>query len=235
MISMHVNKTMSCDHADSNIPAHRLVPITVRGFKVDKLIFTQRFVHHCDIDKCGGGCCHSGVYADTKEYENILKHKDDIIAVMDETQIKDPSKWFDGEWIEDPDFPSGRATGTQVHDRDGGISEFNEGCVFLDKCHFCSIQVAAVANGLHRWAWKPTYCIMFPITVVGGTLTYDNSHSVDLNYCGPEAGNHVHYVYEAMKEELQDLLEEKDFAKLEQYYQDNKKRFEAERVKNSLV
>jgi hypothetical protein len=126
----------------SEIPQHRIAPITVKGFKVDELIFTQGFVDYCNIDKCGGGCCHSGVYADTKEYENILQHKNEIIAVMDETQDTDPAHWFDGEWIDDPDFPSGRATGTEVHDRDGGISGFTEGCVFLDKNHFCSIQVA---------------------------------------------------------------------------------------------
>jgi hypothetical protein len=221
---------------EGDIPAHRLAPITVKGFKVDELIFTQGFVSYCDIDKCGGGCCHSGVYADTKEYENILRHKEEIIAVMDETQIKDPAQWFDGEWIEDSDFPSGKATGTQVHDRDGGISGFTEGCVFLDKRHFCSIQVAAAANGLHRWAWKPTYCIMFPITVAEGTLTYDDSHSVDLHHCGPDgSGNYVHSVFEAMREELQNFLDEKEFALLENYYLENRERFEAERMKNALV
>ncbi|MDP4237734.1 MAG: DUF3109 family protein, partial [Bacteroidota bacterium] len=221
---------------ESDIPEHRLAPLTVKGFKVDELIFTQGFVNYCDIDKCGGGCCHSGVYVDSKEYENILIHKDDIISVMDETQIKDPAQWFDGEWIEDADFPTGRATGTQVHDRDGGISGFTEGCVFLDKRHFCSIQVAAASKGLHRWAWKPTYCIMFPITVTEATITYDDSHSVDLHYCGPNgAGNYVHSVYEAMKEELQNFLSKEEFEKVEAYYQANRPRFEAERIKNSLV
>jgi hypothetical protein len=221
---------------DGDIPAHRLAPLTVKGFKVHELIFTQGFVSYCDIDKCGGGCCHSGVFLDTKEYENILAHKNEIVAVMDETQIKDPAQWFDGEWVEDVDFPSGRATGTQVHSRDGGISGFTEGCVFLDKRHFCSIQVAAAANGLHRWAWKPTYCIMFPITVDEGILTYDDSHSEDLHHCGPAgSGNYVHSVFEAMREELQNFLDENEFALLEQYFQENRERFEAERMKNALV
>jgi hypothetical protein len=224
-------------HLESGeIPIDRLAPFTVQGFKVDELIFTQGFVRYCDIDKCGGGCCHSGVYADTKEYENILRHKNEIIGVMDETQIKDPAQWFDGEWIEDPDFPTGRATGTQVHQRDGGISGFSEGCIFLDKNHFCSIQVAAAKNGLHRWAWKPTYCIMFPITVVEGTLTYDDSHSDDLHHCGPQgAANYIHSVYEAMKEELQNFLTKEEFIMMEEYYQKNRKRFEEERMKHSLV
>jgi hypothetical protein len=220
----------------SEIPKERLAPFTVKGFNVDELIFTQGFVDYCNIDKCGGGCCHSGVYADAKEYENILQHKNEIIAVMDETQDTDPAHWFDGECIEDQDFPSGKAIGTEIHDRDGGISGFTEGCVFLDKNHFCSIQVAAAKNGLHRWAWKPTYCIMFPITVTEGILTYDDSHSEDLNHCGPQgAAQYVHSVYEAMQEELKNFLSEEDFALIDNYYQANRQRFEAERLKNSLV
>ena len=220
----------------SEIPESRLAPFTVQGFKVDELIFTQGFVEYCDIGKCGGGCCHSGVYADTKEYENILRHKNEIIAVMDDTQDTDPAHWFDGEWIEDSDFPSGQATGTQVHDRDGGISGFTEGCVFLDKNHYCSIQVAAVKNNLHRWAWKPTYCIMFPITVVDGVLTYDDSHSDDLHYCGPAGeANYVHSVYEAMQEELKNFLSVEEFAIMDNYFNANRARFEAERAKNSFV
>jgi hypothetical protein len=218
-----------------DIPMSRLAPITVKGLQVDELIFTQGFVKYCDIDKCGGGCCHSGVYTDTAEHARILEHTAEIQKVMDTTQDTDPETWFDGEWISDTDFPSGRATGTAVHDRDGGISGFTEGCVFLDKRHFCSIQVAAANEGLHRWAWKPIYCILFPVTVVEGTITYDDSHSVDLNYCGPQGTqNYVHSVYEAMQEELRYFLGD-EFSKLDEYYQTNRERFEAERLKASLI
>jgi len=219
-----------------DIPSERLASITVKGLKVDELIFTQGFVQYCDISKCGGGCCHSGVYADVKEYESILQHKNEIMAVMDETQDKDVSTWFDGEYIDDTDFPSGRATGTNVHTRDGGISGFTEGCVFLDKRHFCSIQVAAAEQGLHRWAWKPMYCILFPITIVEGIMTYDDSHSEDLNHCGPQgAQNYVHSVYESMQEELKHFLGEEEFAKLDAYYQANRERFEQIRLANAQL
>lgn len=213
-----------------DIPESRLASITVKGLKVDELIFTQGFVQYCDIDKCGGGCCHSGVYTDTAEYERILEHTAQIQDSMDETQNRDPSTWFDGEWIDDNDFPSKRATGTAVHERDGGISNFTEGCVFLDKRHFCSIQVAAAKEGLHRWAWKPIYCILFPITVVEGTITYDDSHSEDLNYCGPTGyGTYVHSAYESMREELRYFLGD-EFEALENYYQANRERFETARL-----
>ncbi len=219
-----------------DIPVERIAPIEIKGMRVDELIFTQGFVKYCDIDKCGGGCCHSGVYADVEEYETILRHKEEIAKAMDETQDTDPSTWFDGEYIDDTDFPSGRATGTQVHERDGGISGFDEGCVFLDKRHFCSIQVAAANEGLHRWAWKPIYCILFPITVVEGVITYDDSHSEELNHCGPKgAGQYVHSVYESMREELQHFLGMEEFAKLDEYYQQNRDRFESARLSASLV
>ena len=217
--------------AEDEIPANRIAPITVAGLRVDELIFTHGFVHYCDISKCGGGCCHSGVYADLGERDEILRNASAIAEAMDETQDRDTETWFDGEIIEDADFPSGRAEGTEVHVRDGGISGFTEGCVFLDKRHFCSIQVAGVNAGLHRWAWKPKYCILFPITVVEGVLTYDDGHSEDLNYCGPSGtGAYVHSVFEAMREELQYFLGEPEFEKLEKYYQSNRERFEAQRL-----
>lgn len=219
-----------------DIPTERLAPLSINGLKVDELIFTQGFVDYCNIDKCGGGCCHSGVYADLGEHALILEHASEIAAVMDETQDTDPSTWFDDEIVDDSDFPSGKAIGTQVHNRDGGISGFTEGCVFLDKRHFCSIQVAAVEAGLHRWAWKPKYCILFPVTVVEGTITYDDSHSEDLHHCGPKgSANYVHSVYESMREELRYFVGDAEFDKLEAFYQTDRERFEAERLRNSLV
>jgi len=220
---------------DDSIPASRIAPITVGGFRVDELIFTHGFVHYCDISKCGGGCCHSGVYADIKERDIILEHAAEIGRAMDDTQDTNTETWFDGVFIDDTDFPSGRAIGTDIHDRDGGISGFTEGCVFLDKRHFCSIQVAAADAGLHRWEWKPKYCILFPVTVVEGVITYDDSHSVDLIYCGPDGqGNYVHSVFEAMQEELQYFLGQTEFDKLKAYYDSNRERFETERLTNNF-
>lgn len=214
----------------------QLAPFKVGDLYIDERIFTQGFVPHCDISKCGGGCCHSGVFADTNEYKTILEHKTEIASAMDDSQDKDPSTWFDNEWIEDLDFPSKRATGTMVHERDGGISGFTEGCVFLDRKHFCSIQVAAVDAGIHRWTWKPQYCILFPITVVDGVITYDDSHSDDLHYCGPQGtGNYVHSVFEAMQEEIGYVFGKEVLEAMNAYFQTHKSRFEGEREKMTLV
>lgn len=214
----------------------RLAPITVGGLRVDERIFTQGFVQYCDISRCGGGCCHSGVLADTDEYKTILEHKHEIAGAMDETQDRDPATWFDNEWIDDGDFQSGRAVGTMTHERDGGISGFSEGCVFLDRRHFCSIQVAAAEAGLHRWSWKPRYCILFPITVVDGIIMYDDSHSEDLHHCGPQGtGNYVHSVFEAMQEEIGYVFGAEGLAAMRSYFEANRSRFEAERSRQSLL
>ncbi|MDP4200668.1 MAG: DUF3109 family protein [Bacteroidota bacterium] len=234
-MSQEANQNEPMPESDE-IPESRIAPITVGGLRVDEIIFTHGFVDYCNISLCGGGCCHSGVYADLGERDQILAHATEIAAAMDETQDTDTDTWFDGEIIDDPDFPSGQAEGTDVHERDGGISGFTEGCVFLDKRHFCSIQVAAANAGLHRWAWKPRYCILFPVTVVEGTITYDDSHSEDLHHCGPAgAGKYVHSVYESMREELTHFLGKDEFAKLETYYQSNRERFEAARLSDSLI
>jgi hypothetical protein len=235
MSTNHIHEEQPASTRD-DIPQERIAPITIKGMKVDELLFTQGFVDYCNIDLCSGGCCHSGVYADVEEQRVILEHSKEIQTVMDETQNPDVTTWFDGEYIDDTDFPSGRAVGTNVHERDGGVSGFDEGCVFLDKRHFCSIQVAAAKEGLHRWAWKPAYCILFPVTVVEGVITYDDSHSTDLHHCGPKGSQHyVHSVYEAMREELKHFVGDEDFEKLEAYYQEHRPRFEAARLKDSLV
>jgi hypothetical protein len=236
MSESHFKDLPIAEVEDDDIPESRIAPITVAGWRVDEILFTHGFVHYCDISKCGGGCCNSGVYADMSEHDRILAHTDEIAAAMDSTQNPDPTTWFDGIIIDDDDFPSGRAIGTAAHKRDGGISGFKEGCVFLDHRHFCSIQVAAANAGLHRWSWKPDYCILFPVTVAKGILTYDNGHSEDLHYCGPSgAGNYVHSVFEAMQEELRHFLGDVEFEKLNSYYLDNRERFEAERLKASFV
>lgn len=218
------------------IPEERIAPIAIGKFRIDEIIFTHGFVQYCDISKCGGGCCHSGVYADLTEHVRILAHKTEIAAAMDETQNTDIATWFEDDIIDDPDFPSGQAIGTEVMERDGGISGYTEGCVFLDKRHFCSIQVAAANAGLHRWAWKPDYCILFPVTVVEGVITYDDSHSEDLHHCGPAGvSGYVHSIFESMREELRYFLGDVDFETLEAYYQENRERFEAERLNASLI
>ncbi|HPI38481.1 MAG TPA: DUF3109 family protein [Ignavibacteriaceae bacterium] len=161
-------------------------PKIINGLKIDPLIFTFKF--NC---KCNGECCNYGVYTDLKENEMILSIKDKIIPLMDETQCKDVEKWFENP-EEDEDFESGVAVGTEI---------INGKCTFLDKEGLCVLQRLALKENLHKWHYKPQYCILFPLTIYEGALTIDDEHIDRLKYCNKECLNGTTIV-EHCKEEL---------------------------------
>jgi hypothetical protein len=191
------------------------------GYKIDPIIFTQGFVTCCDLKICSGQCCDWGVYMDS-EYKNvILDNKDMIMDSMDEYQTRDTELWFDKELTDDTDFPSGKAIGTEVYETPKG----NTQCVFKDSNGFCTIQLASVKAGKHKWSIKPKYCIMYPITVVDNTITYDDSHSENLDYCGlhhPE--NFTQTVFEAMHEEIKYIFGDDMYNFLEKHFRENYKK-----------
>jgi Fe-S-cluster containining protein len=173
----------------------------INGIKIDPLIFTFKF--SC---KCGGECCHYGVYTDKKESELILSLKDKLFPLMDETQSKDTSTWFE-EPEEDEDFDSGIAVGTEV---------INEKCNFLDKNGLCVLQKLAMNEGAYKWKYKPLYCILFPLVIYEGALTIDDEHIDRLKTCNknPVAETSI---YEACREELIHLFGERAFSELDEY------------------
>ena len=65
-------------------------------------------------------------------------------------------------------------------------------CVFALPDYRCSLQVAATARGLHKWAYKPTVCWLFPLT---STMIdeKDGCRSYRLDYAGHAQPKHAHY------------------------------------------
>ncbi len=173
----------------------------INGIKIDPKIFTFKF--NC---KCSGECCNYGVYTDLKESENILNIKDKIIPLLDESQSKDVSKWFEPQ-EEDEDFDSGVAVGTEV---------INGKCTFLDKNGLCTLQKLAIMENEYQWKYKPIYCVLFPLTIYEGALTIDDEHIDRLKTCNknpmPETS-----IYDACREELIHFFGEKNFKELEEY------------------
>lgn len=191
-----------------------------KGLKIDPLIFTQGFVPGCDLSICGGRCCHWGVYVDKDFVPRIMEHEDRIKAVMDKYQPADSSMWFEKEPEKDTDFPSGYAIGTEVFTDPNG----KDRCVFNDQLGRCSIQVMSVENGLHKWAVKPVYCIMYPLAVMDGILTCDLDHAERLDYCGTShSENHTQTVFDATKEEIRYLFGDDCYEFLLRHYEDNYK------------
>lgn len=194
--------------------------LTYNGLKIDPIIFTQGFVPACNVLLCSGQCCDWGVYMDRDFQTVIMQYENDIKDVMDEFQTKDSSKWFEKELEEDEDFPSGYAIGTELYINSKGTTQ----CVFKDKNDYCSIQVMAMKKNMHKWAVKPKYCIMYPLTIVDNTLTCDNDHASKLSYCGTGCEmNYTQTVFEAMTEEIRYVLGEDGYNFLNEHFQNNYK------------
>ncbi len=173
----------------------------INGIKIDPLIFTFKF--SC---QCNGECCYYGVYVDSKENQDILNIKDKIIPLMDDSQITDIGKWFEAP-VEDKDFASGIAVGTELH---------NNKCVFLDKAGLCTLQKLALNEHEHKWKYKPLYCMLFPLTIFEGSLTIDDGHIDRLKVCNKNPVQAIS-IYEACQEELLQLFGPDGFAELEEY------------------
>jgi len=173
----------------------------INGLYIDPKIFTFRF--SCT---CTGECCHYGVYTDLKEHDTILENKDRILSLFDETQSKDLDKWFEPP-EDDEEFDSGVAVGTEV---------INGKCTFLDKDGLCTLQRLAILDGVHKWKYKPMYCILFPLTIYEGALTIDDEHIKRLKSCNTNQAADTS-IYEACREELNHFMGKKNIKELDRY------------------
>ena len=157
---------------------------------------------------CASQCCEGGVNIDLREQEVILAHQDQIARQMDETQTRDVSAWFEKEIQEDADYPSGYSVGTEVH---------GDKCVFLDKMGRCAIQLAAVAEGLDRWAWKPMYCVLYPIEISEGMVSFNPMLQGEQQCCSVRKAFQIP-LFMACRAEIVHLIGEEGFAALEEHY-----------------
>jgi hypothetical protein len=164
---------------------------------------------------CVSECCAGGVFIDLKERDVILEHQEMIVRRMDETQTTDVSRWFEPEVQEDPDYPSGQCIGTEV---------YGDKCVFLDKAGRCAIQLAAVAEGLDRWAWKPMYCVLYPIEISEGVVGFNPMLQGEQRCCSVKSQFEVP-LFQACRAELVHLIGNEGFAALEEHYRGLEKRF----------
>lgn len=168
----------------------------VGKYEIDPILFEKGFSKGCGPLACESTCCSVGVFADLEEKELILSHKEAVKKFMDETQTTDDSLWFDSDVLDDSDYPSGKAIGTEV---------FNDKCVFLNKSGMCSLQIAAASEGIGRWGLKPFYCTAFPITVEEGVLTFDDFQQ-GKTHCCSSIDTKVTTLVESCRDELERIL-----------------------------
>jgi hypothetical protein len=117
----------------------------------------------CRLDKCEARCCYDGAYLEDGEEEKIRE----AVSSAPELFAALPKEFIvDGSW---GDHVSGRKTATAPYDfkaADFPAHFTQTRCVFAAKDHKCLLQMLAVSRGLHKWAYKPAACWMFPMQLV---------------------------------------------------------------------
>jgi len=182
---------------------HRLSHL--RALRVGQGMFSNKFASGCSMTACNATCCQGGVTLDVAERDVILAHADLIIRHMEPDQERRAAAWFDHDVVNDPDFPSGVAVGTEVTDR---------GCVFLDRGGRCVLQKAAMAEGMPKFSLKPFFCVAFPITIEHGVLETDEPEFTDRPSCCSVVESGSLSPVDVCAEELEFMLGSEGFLEL---------------------
>ena len=114
-------------------------------------------LRHCDLAVCEGICCSDGAFLLPEE--EALIHE--TVAKFPEHFPLLPKKYIgDAVWGEH----HGRKTSTRVYrykSKPGHFADMR--CSFTEKDGKCSLQTLAVAQGRHKWHYKPMGCWLFPL------------------------------------------------------------------------
>jgi len=114
-------------------------------------------LRHCDLAVCEGICCSDGAFLLPEE--EALIHE--TVAKFPEHFSLLPKKYIgDAVWGEH----HGRKTSTRVYRYKSKPAHFADTrCSFTEKDGKCSRQTLAVAQGRHKWHYKPMGCWLFPL------------------------------------------------------------------------
>ena len=129
-------------------------------------------IQRCNFPECKAACCVYGTWVDKTDVEDILDHKNLIIPHMPSGHYHS-NTWFDTQDEPDDHALSGKVVHTTVvpnADHYGGTA-----CIFMRPDYKCALQVAGEASGMHRWRFKPFYCILHPLDLdEHGRITLDD-------------------------------------------------------------
>ncbi len=183
--------------------------------RVNPRMLESESLQRCKLSECRGACCVFGVWVDLREKDDIMRNARLILPHMPE-DCRDPEGWFAPVEDVDPNSPSGRVVHTAVETRPdhyGGTA-----CIFCLEDGKCALQVAAIANELHPWRFKPFYCILHPLDLdEKGRITLDRSEEMvdEEGSCVRPANDEIPLVT-TFESELRYLLGEKGLHDLQE-------------------
>ena len=188
--------------------------IRIGKWEVDARLLERRPVRRCTLAECQAHCCTGGVWIDIGEAHRIIQHAEMIKPFLPEDR-RDEYEWFDGVTDQDEDYPTGWGMGTWVvNDPSHPVGTT---CIFLrPEDRRCAIQAACMANGMHKWELKPSYCWLHPLTFSGNWLGLDDDNEIYLEggSCQREDCDAMVPLYELFEEELRRFLGDEGFEAL---------------------
>lgn len=141
--------------------------------RVNPRLLRAEPVRRCTLGECRAACCLHGVWLDRMEARDILANAARIAPHM-AAENRDPADWLDGREEADEHSLSGVVLHAAVLPDPAHYGE--TACIFLRDDHKCALQVAAGAEGLHPWRFKPFYCILHPLDLDDqGRITLDET------------------------------------------------------------
>jgi hypothetical protein len=179
---------MSLIDLGRDYPSKRGAPVIRR---VDSAIFSLRYFTYCmDCTFCHDSCCSYGADVDLDNAARLQSLGGDFVAYAGVPM----DRWFDGNVIDDGEFPSARMM--RVRAQDGH-------CVFLDTTgRGCKIHSYCLERGLDYHVYKPFVCFLFGVTFEYGNLVPSNEIRDKSLACYGEGPT----VFEAARDEISALF-----------------------------
>ena len=142
--------------------------------QVNPRIFHLKYFGECmACTTCHDACCRFGADIDLERVQVIDRYRDVLEAYLGVPR----SEWYrenpdDFGILDEPEYPGGKFTRTQVVDLPNGRSSHNsEGCVFLDPVsRGCRLHRFALVQGIDVHEIKPLICMIFPVSFEDGVL-----------------------------------------------------------------
>lgn len=185
------------------------------GAKVrfDSSIFTTRFPNTCSIEKCKGSCCEAGAIIDGEEKAEILSLKDELLPLL-RRGCKDFDKWFVTPSNEDLDRVDDSELTQEERDDHFCTGKGHGYCHFFNKDFGCALQKLAESKGLHKWAYKPSACVLYPLLEDSNEVIRADEDFDETMWCCKKH-NHSSNLFRSCKEELEFVAGKKAVEELE--------------------
>lgn len=131
--------------------------------RVDRRIFWLTYFQPCmACTFCQDSCCQYGCTVDEAHVRRLQAEA----ATLESALGLPVDAWFTDEWCDDPEYPGGRCTRTQVRETPKGPL-----CVFADPVgRGCRLHGLALQLGRDVHDLKPMICSLFPVLFEQGLL-----------------------------------------------------------------